>query len=512
MNKNFSKFLSKYYIAIIIIMLSIISIFIIIGLVIKERYQCIPAGTPSPTIKLDHLKEYKLDTIVNANAMKLTTPGLYYDFENVSFNIPLKLDLRPKCPPVYDQGLQGTCTNNSNAFLYEYYCKNILKSDFVPSRFFMDYNVSLYDFSDADRVRSDIIIDTQSAFGGSRNLFNISALSIDGVCSEKNFPYPTYYFQDKYNNTKKYIHHLIIGLRNLIDKPELYNKTIKKIENLRESNMYPIPSRENYIEARHHRLKNVNIYRIKHDLVEMKKCLNLIGPICFDMKMTKHIMDLIKFGTTNKDKLEETKKNMYNKSMSIYKNVLSVTTNKNDISRLTYEMTNLPNILHLAGHRDHTKYKYLKFYTKETYEKLMDIKGSSIQEEVGARVFKLQNFTLKWPRKEIAQIRKTLPIVINENTKILRRNFNIDIDIAAIPNLKQNPNFKLLNEITGGDGGHSMAIVGYDDEKKIFIVRNSWSDKWGDKGYFYIDYEYFINRDPIFGFFIGDMFAIGKLN
>ena len=93
---------------------------------------------------------------------------------------------------------------------------------------------------------------------------------------KKKFLYPTYYFQDKYNYTKN-IDHLISGLNNLKDKPDLFNKTIKKIENLRESNMYLIPSRENYIEARQHRFKNVNIYRIKHDLVEMKKCLNLIG-------------------------------------------------------------------------------------------------------------------------------------------------------------------------------------------------------------------------------------------
>jgi C1A family cysteine protease len=100
-----------------------------------------------------------------------------------------------------------------------------------------------------------------------------------------------------------------------------------------------------------------------------------------------------------------------------------------------------------------------------------------------------------------------------DNIAILRANFHINIDIdKAISDLKQNPNYELLNEITGHEGGHSMAIVGYDDEKKIFIIRNSWSDRWGDKGYFYIDYEYFINRDSIFGFFIGDMFAIGKLN
>lgn len=40
-------------------------------------------------------------------------------------------------------------------------------------------------------------------------------------------------------------------------------------------------------------------------------------------------------------------------------------------------------------------------------------------------------------------------------------------------------------------GGHAVAIVGYDD--KGWIVRNSWGDGWGMKGYFSIPYGYFTN-------------------
>lgn len=41
-------------------------------------------------------------------------------------------------------------------------------------------------------------------------------------------------------------------------------------------------------------------------------------------------------------------------------------------------------------------------------------------------------------------------------------------------------------------GGHAMAIVGYKkiDGKLYFIVRNSWSDNWGDKGYCYVPVNY----------------------
>ena len=39
-------------------------------------------------------------------------------------------------------------------------------------------------------------------------------------------------------------------------------------------------------------------------------------------------------------------------------------------------------------------------------------------------------------------------------------------------------------------GGHCMLICGYDDSKQCFIVRNSWGEGWGIKGYAYIPYAY----------------------
>jgi C1A family cysteine protease len=44
-------------------------------------------------------------------------------------------------------------------------------------------------------------------------------------------------------------------------------------------------------------------------------------------------------------------------------------------------------------------------------------------------------------------------------------------------------------------GGHAVLCVGYDDAKKVFICKNSWSDQWGDKGSFYIPYQYLINQN-----------------
>ncbi|MEI6870694.1 MAG: C1 family peptidase [Verrucomicrobiota bacterium] len=38
-------------------------------------------------------------------------------------------------------------------------------------------------------------------------------------------------------------------------------------------------------------------------------------------------------------------------------------------------------------------------------------------------------------------------------------------------------------------GGHEMTVVGHDDAKQIYTVRNSWGASWGDHGHLYIKYE-----------------------
>jgi C1A family cysteine protease len=43
-------------------------------------------------------------------------------------------------------------------------------------------------------------------------------------------------------------------------------------------------------------------------------------------------------------------------------------------------------------------------------------------------------------------------------------------------------------------GGHAVCAVGYDQEARRFIVRNSWGDDWGQKGYFTIPFDYLADR------------------
>jgi hypothetical protein len=57
------------------------------------------------------------------------------------------------------------------------------------------------------------------------------------------------------------------------------------------------------------------------------------------------------------------------------------------------------------------------------------------------------------------------------------------------------------------DGGHAMLCVGYSDADKVFIVRNSWGESWGDRGYCYIPYNYMTNPD-----LNGDLWSIRRVS
>lgn len=38
-------------------------------------------------------------------------------------------------------------------------------------------------------------------------------------------------------------------------------------------------------------------------------------------------------------------------------------------------------------------------------------------------------------------------------------------------------------------GGHAVALVGFDDEKKAWLIKNSWGVDWGESGYAWISYS-----------------------
>ena len=63
------------------------------------------------------------------------------------------------------------------------------------------------------------------------------------------------------------------------------------------------------------------------------------------------------------------------------------------------------------------------------------------------------------------------------------------------------PRTGLVPRIGAGDrddakhGRHALLLCGYDDARQLFVIRNSWGTDWGDAGYGYLPYDYFLNRE-----------------
>jgi len=57
------------------------------------------------------------------------------------------------------------------------------------------------------------------------------------------------------------------------------------------------------------------------------------------------------------------------------------------------------------------------------------------------------------------------------------------------------------------EGGHAVVLVGYDDVRGAFKVRNSWGPSWGQAGYFWMDYNYVGN-----GRLSNDFWVVNSVN
>ena len=98
--------------------------------------------------------------------------------------LPAKVDLRDKCPAVYDQGQLGSCTANAiaGAIQFELIRQNV--PSWVPSRLFIYYN---------ERA----IENTVDSDSGAQTRDGIKSVSKQGVCPETMWPYVTNEFSKK---------------------------------------------------------------------------------------------------------------------------------------------------------------------------------------------------------------------------------------------------------------------------------------------------------------------------
>jgi C1A family cysteine protease len=91
-------------------------------------------------------------------------------------NLPAKVDLRPNCPLVYDQGEIGSCTANAIAGALEFDLLKERREPFTPSRLFIYYNERAMEGT----VASD---------SGAELRDGCKSVASTGVCPEIQWPY-----------------------------------------------------------------------------------------------------------------------------------------------------------------------------------------------------------------------------------------------------------------------------------------------------------------------------------
>lgn len=100
-------------------------------------------------------------------------------------SLPPSVDLRPQCPPVYDQGQIGSCTANAIGAAVEFAeIKEQQAQEFTPSRLFIYYN---------ERVMENTV--AQDA--GAQIRDGIKSVAKQGVCPESEWPYDITKFADQ---------------------------------------------------------------------------------------------------------------------------------------------------------------------------------------------------------------------------------------------------------------------------------------------------------------------------
>lgn len=105
-------------------------------------------------------------------------------FSRAGIMLPSQVDLRPLCPPVYDQGALGSCTGNAIAGAIQFLRMKESLSDFTPSRLMIYYD---------ERVMEG----TADYDAGAAIRDGIKSVAQTGACDETLWPYDISQFTAK---------------------------------------------------------------------------------------------------------------------------------------------------------------------------------------------------------------------------------------------------------------------------------------------------------------------------
>src|SRR5438132_7094015 len=128
--------------------------------------------SPTPTTRIRKIKRYGwIPDIPDQRDYLYAAPPAFLRA------LPPRVDLRAKCPPVYDQGQLGSCTANAIGGAIEFdQMKEKLPQIFIPSRLFIYYN---------ERV----IEGTVNTDAGAMLRDGIKTVAKQGACPEPMLPY-----------------------------------------------------------------------------------------------------------------------------------------------------------------------------------------------------------------------------------------------------------------------------------------------------------------------------------
>jgi C1A family cysteine protease len=101
-----------------------------------------------------------------------------YSPEAVPAKLPAKVDLRPLCPRVHEQGRPRTCTAHALAGAFQFEQRRLGLKDFSPSRLFIFYNTVAYMHAKHATMKQGVNLRAA-----------LKAVARHGVCPEKDWPF-----------------------------------------------------------------------------------------------------------------------------------------------------------------------------------------------------------------------------------------------------------------------------------------------------------------------------------
>lgn len=124
-----------------------------------------------------------------------------------------------------------------------------------------------------------------------------------------------------------------------------------------------------------------------------------------------------------------------------------------------------------------------------------------------SKCYENEHKTIKTKYFRIQQNIRDLKIVISNLKRPIIFSFIVNESFLT-GDIKTTGIFKISDKETINKekilGSHTAVIVGYDDDKKSFIVRNSFGNNWGENGHFYLPYSVIFDNQITFNFWMLD--------